>query len=82
MKKVQVVGPGCKRCEATFEMLRSEARKLGTDVVIEKVTDYVEIARFCSKFGIVSTPVVVVDGKIVHAGGMPKAQEVAKWLGS
>jgi small redox-active disulfide protein 2 len=76
MKNVKVLGPGCKRCEATEQMVRSEAQKLGIEVTVEKVTDYAEIA----KFGIVSTPGLVIDGKVVHAGGLPKAEDVAKWL--
>jgi small redox-active disulfide protein 2 len=76
MKDVKVLGPGCKRCEATEQMVRSEAQKLGVEVTVEKVTDYAEIA----KFGIVSTPGVVIDGKVVHAGGLPKAEDLAKWL--
>ena len=76
MKDVKVLGPGCKRCEATEQLVRSEAQKLGVEVTVEKVTDYAEIA----KFGIVSTPGVVIDGKVVHAGGLPKAEDVAKWL--
>ena len=76
MKDVKVLGPGCKRCEATEQMVRSEAQKLGIEVTVEKVTDYAEIA----KFGILSTPGVVIDGKVVHAGGLPKAEDLAKWL--
>jgi len=76
MKDVKVLGPGCKRCEATEQLVRSEAQKLGIEVTVEKVTDYAEIA----KFGIVSTPGVVIDGKVVHAGGLPKAEDLAKWL--
>lgn len=76
MKDVKVLGPGCKRCEETERMVRSEAQKLGLDVNVEKVTDYAEIA----KFGIASTPGVVIDGKVVHAGGLPKAEDLAKWL--
>jgi small redox-active disulfide protein 2 len=76
MKDVKVLGPGCKRCEATEQMVRTEAQKLGVEVTVEKVTDYAEIA----KFGILSTPGVVIDGKVVHAGGLPKAEDLAKWL--
>ena len=50
--------------------------RIGVEVTIEKVTDYAEIA----KFDIVSTPGVVIDGKVVHAGGLPKAEDLAKWL--
>jgi small redox-active disulfide protein 2 len=76
MKDVKVLGPGCKRCETTEAMVREAAAKLGIEVDIEKVTDYAEIA----KFGIVSTPGIVVDGKVVHAGGLPKAGALEEWL--
>jgi small redox-active disulfide protein 2 len=71
-----VLGSGCKRCKTTEEMVRAEAAKLGVEVAVEKVTDYAEIASF----GVVSTPGIVIDGKIVHAGGLPKSGDLAKWL--
>ncbi|WP_374449666.1 thioredoxin family protein [Stella sp.] len=76
MKDVKVLGPGCKRCEATETMVRTAAAKLGIAVTVQKVTDYAEIA----KFGIASTPGIVVDGKVVHAGGLPNADALEKWL--
>lgn len=76
MKDVKVLGPGCKRCEATAEMVKSEAAKLGLAVTVEKITDYAAIAGF----GISSTPGIVIDGKVVHAGGLPKPEDVAAWL--
>jgi small redox-active disulfide protein 2 len=76
MKNVKVLGCGCKRCEATAAMVRQAADRLGVPVSIEKVTDYAAIAGF----GIASTPGVVIDGKVVHAGGLPKPDDVAVWL--
>lgn len=76
MKDVKILGPGCKRCLATAEMVQSEADRLGIPISLEKVTDYVAIARY----GIVSTPGIVIDGKVVHAGGLPKPQDLAGWL--
>jgi small redox-active disulfide protein 2 len=76
MKDVKVLGPGCKRCEATEAMVKEVASKLGIDVTVEKVTDYAEIARF----GIASTPGIVIDGKVVHAGGLPKEDALETWL--
>lgn len=76
MKDVKVLGPGCKRCVATAEMVQAEADKMGVAVTIEKVTDYAVIAGY----GIVSTPGIVVDGKVVHAGGLPKTDDIARWL--
>ena len=76
MKIVKVLGSGCKRCVATAEMVQHEADRLGVPVSIEKVTDYAAIASY----GIAATPGVVVDGKVVHAGGIPKSENVAAWL--
>jgi len=76
MKDVKVLGPGCKRCVATAELVRSEADKLGVPVKIEKVTDYAAIAGY----GIASTPGIVIDGKVVHVGGLPKSEALARWL--
>ena len=76
MKDVKVLGPGCKRCAATAEMVQTEADKLGVPVTIEKVTDYAAIAGY----GIASTPGIVIDGKVVHAGGLPKLEDLARWL--
>ncbi|HUN11040.1 MAG TPA: thioredoxin family protein [Rhabdaerophilum sp.] len=76
MKDVKVLGPGCARCETTAQMVRTEAAKLGVEVSIEKVTDYAAIAGY----GIASTPGIVVDGKVVHAGGLPKPEDLSRWL--
>ena len=76
MKDVKVLGPGCKRCVTTVELVQFEADKLGVPVKIEKVTDYAAIAGY----GIASTPGIVIDGKVVHAGGLPKSEDLARWL--
>ena len=61
---------------ATAEMAQTEARKLGVEIALEKVTDFAEIAGY----GVASTPGVVIDGKVVHAVGLPKPDDMAKWL--
>ncbi len=76
MKDVKVLGPGCKRCETTAQMVRDEAARLGVAVAVEKVTDFAVIAGY----GVVSTPGLVVDGKVVHAGGLPKPEDLSRWL--
>lgn len=76
MKDVKVYGPGCDRCEATAEMVRQAAAKLGIAVSVEKITDMAEIA----KAGVMSTPGVSIDGKLVHAGGLPDAVKLEGWL--
>jgi len=76
MKEVKVYGPGCKRCETTAEMVRTAASKLGIEVNVEKVTDMAAIARA----GVMSTPGIGIDGKLVHAGGLPDAVKLEDWL--
>ena len=76
MKDVKVYGPGCARCEKTAEMVRDAAAKLGIDVKVDKVTDMAAIAGA----GVMSTPGVSIDGKLVHAGGLPDAAKLEDWL--
>ncbi|MCF3594933.1 thioredoxin family protein [Rhodobacteraceae bacterium LMO-12] len=76
MKNVKVYGPGCKRCEATEKMVKDAAAKLSIEVTVEKVTDPREIAMA----GVMSTPGVSVDGKLVHAGGLPDQAKLDGWL--
>lgn len=76
MKDIKILGPGCKRCQATADMVKEAAYELGIEIKLEKVTDYAEIA----KFGIASTPGVVIDGRVVHAGGLPKKEAIGAWL--
>jgi len=76
MKDVKILGPGCKRCQTTADLLQAEATRLGVPVHIEKVTDYAAMAGY----GIASTPGIVIDGKVVHAGGLPKTEDLAVWL--
>jgi small redox-active disulfide protein 2 len=76
MKHVKVYGPGCARCETTAKMVKDAATKLGLDVEVEKVSDPKSIAMA----GVMSTPGISIDGKLVHAGGLPGADALEKWL--
>jgi len=76
MKNVKVYGPGCKRCETTEAMVHEAAARLGVEVEVEKVTD----AKSIAMAGVMSTPGVSVDGKLVHAGGLPDAVKLDGWL--
>jgi small redox-active disulfide protein 2 len=76
VKEIKVLGPGCKRCQTTEDMVKAAAAALGIDASVEKITDYAEMA----KYGIASTPGIVIDGKVVHAGGLPKEDDLKRWL--
>ena len=76
MKDVKILGPGCARCETTAKMVSEAAARAGIQVTVTKVTDYAAIASY----GIAATPGIVVNGKVVHAGGLPKPEDLARWL--
>jgi len=76
MKTVKVYGPGCSRCDATEALINDTAAKLGIEVDVEKVSDPKSIAMA----GVMSTPGISVDGKLVHAGGLPDAGKLEGWL--
>lgn len=76
MKLVKVYGPGCARCEKTAEMVHDAAARLGIEVDVEKVTDMAAMATA----GVMSTPGIAIDGRLVHAGGLPDAKKLEDWL--
>ncbi|MGD2083195.1 MAG: thioredoxin family protein [Chromatiales bacterium] len=76
MKHIKVLGSGCKSCETTANLIRIAADRAGVEVELEKVTDLAEIMSY----GVMSTPGVVVDGRLVHAGGLPGPDDVQRWV--
>jgi small redox-active disulfide protein 2 len=76
MKNVKVLGTGCANCKNTLKLIEEVAAAKGAAVQIEKVEDLKDIM----KFGVMSTPGVVIDGKVVHAGGVPDRKKVESWL--
>ena len=76
MKIIKVLGTGCANCKSTQKLIEETARALGVEAEIEKVEDIGEIMGY----GVMSTPGVVVDGKVVHAGGVPDRKTVESWL--
>jgi small redox-active disulfide protein 2 len=77
MKEVKVLGSGCANCRATMQRVEDVARERGVAVSIEKVEDI----RAIMGYNVMATPAVVVDGKVVHAGGIPAKERIAEWLG-
>jgi small redox-active disulfide protein 2 len=64
MKKLQILGTGCPKCQQLTQNTKSAAEALGLDYEIEKVTNITEI----TKFGVMMTPALVVDGQVKSAG--------------
>jgi small redox-active disulfide protein 2 len=77
MKHIKVLGTGCVNCKATVKLIEDAARTRGVAVDLEKVENIADIMAY----GVMSTPGVVIDGKVVHAGGVPDRRKVENWLG-
>jgi small redox-active disulfide protein 2 len=76
MRVVEVLGPGCNNC-LRLEMEAAKAvEKAGIKAEVHKVTDPREILRY----GVLSTPGLVIDGVVASTGRIPSADEIARWL--
>jgi small redox-active disulfide protein 2 len=78
MKKIQILGVGCPKCKKLSENAVAAAEKLGIEYDLEKVT---EIDRIID-FGVMMTPALVVDGKVMASGSIPSKDEIEKMLAS
>jgi small redox-active disulfide protein 2 len=73
---VKILGPGCKNCLALERVTRQAVDDLGLVATVEKVTDYREIVGH----GVMSTPALVVDGRVVASGRVPTVAEIQALL--
>jgi small redox-active disulfide protein 2 len=76
MKNIKVLGTGCANCRNTIALIEAAAREKGVEVTLEKVEDMAAIIGY----GVMSTPGVVIDGTVVHAGGVPSRGKVEGWF--
>jgi len=76
MKNIKVLGTGCANCKTTMKLIEDAAKEKGVEIELEKVEDL----QVIMSYGVMSTPGVVVDGKVVHAGGVPGRDKIAGWL--
>lgn len=76
MKNIKVLGTGCANCKNTLTLIDDVAKSKGVEIAVEKVEDLKQIMSF----GVMSTPGVVIDGKVVHAGGVPVRSKVESWF--
>ncbi len=77
MKKIEVLGPGCNNCVRLEKNTREALAIAGIEAEVVKVTDYAEIMAY----GIMSTPGLVVDGRVVSYGRVPSAADIVPLLG-
>jgi small redox-active disulfide protein 2 len=73
---VKILGTGCAKCNALEAATKAALEQLGMDTTIDHVTDFSQIAAY----GVMTTPALVVDGKVVSYGKVLKTEEVVKIL--
>ncbi len=73
---IKVLGTGCANCKTTIALIDKIAKDKGLSVQLEKVEELRDIMGY----GVMSTPGVVINGKVVHAGGVPSREKVEQWF--
>ncbi|WP_372741968.1 thioredoxin family protein [Neptunomonas sp.] len=76
MKNIQVLGSGCAKCIKTAEIISETAQALSINVNVIKETN----PEVIMGYGVMSTPAVVIDEKLIHSGSIPQASQVKEWL--
>ena len=74
--EIKVIGEGCEKCDKLYENTCLAVKELGLEVSIDKVEDLMDIVRL----GVMTTPSVMVDGKLIISGRVPKVKEIIKLL--
>ena len=73
---IKVLGTGCANCKTTLALIEQIAQAKGVPVTLSKVEELRDIMGY----GVMSTPGVVINGKVVHAGGVPSRDKIEQWL--
>ena len=73
---IKVLGTGCANCKSTIALIEQVAKDKGLLISLSKVEELRDIMGY----GVMSTPGVVIDGKVVHAGGVPRRDKIEQWL--
>ncbi len=76
MKNINVYGSGCKNCVATAEILEKTATAMGIAIKVKKITDLQAIMEA----GVITTPAISIDGKLVHSGSVPDQKMTTAFL--
>ena len=74
--EIRILGPGCAKCKTLEQLTRDVVNKNGIDATIIKIDDIMEIM----KYNIITTPALVIDGRVVVKGRVPSAEEIKQLL--
>lgn len=73
---IKILGKGCGRCIWTERLVREVVAESGVEADVQRVTRTSEMVPY----GVMTTPAVVIDERVVHAGGIPTKEEVQRWM--
>jgi small redox-active disulfide protein 2 len=73
---IKVLGTGCANCKNTIALIDQVAKAKGVAVNLSKIEELRDIMGY----GVMSTPGVVINGRVVHAGGVPSREKIESWL--
>ncbi len=76
MTTIEVLGPGCNRCQLLYERTGQAARELGLECEVVKLTDL----NLVLSYGIIATPALVVDGRVRMSGRVPSVEQLKALL--
>ena len=74
--KLEILGTGCPKCKKLTELVTEAVKELGITAEISKVEKIDDIMNY----GVMTTPALVVDGKVVVAGRIPSKDDIKKWI--
>jgi len=74
--KIVILGPGCPRCHEVEKRTKTALAELGIAADVEKVSDIKKIMEY----NILGTPGLVIDGKVVSSGKIPRLEEIKAWI--
>lgn len=73
---IKIIGTGCDKCDTLYKNVQTAIKELDVDAEIEKVEDLIDIV----KLGVMTSPSLMVDGKLVISGRVAKKEELVKLL--
>jgi small redox-active disulfide protein 2 len=76
MKKIEILGMGCPKCNKLFQRAKEAVKDLGIEAEVVKIQDIKTI----SEYGVLITPALAVGGVVKVAGKVPKVEEIKEWI--
>jgi small redox-active disulfide protein 2 len=74
--KIEILGTGCPKCKKLFEAVQTAVNEMNIDAEIIKITQIKEIINY----GVMTTPALAIDGKVVIAGKLPSVDQIKKLI--